>query len=240
MIDTFQHCKMLRQALLLCVAVLFLFSTTPASAQCANPSGVSGEFVYNTTHDLFQGCTPTGWVAFHQPPHAWAPPAGCPTIGNVCANGMIYAGDLNGNKLYIAANDAPTTLVWGPYPDAATGMALCADVPPHTGPGCDTGKENTQLLTAHPSVFPAADYCTALNAHGKSSGWYLPSRSELNVIYTNLKSGQPAGTFNLQNDYYWSSSESTNIWAWRQIMEFGWQNRPNKDNLHRVRCMWRE
>lgn len=236
----------LKASLFLC-ALFFtaLLSVSPASAQCANPTGVEGSLIYNTTHDKFQGCTPAGWVAFHgavgtPPPAA---PTGCPTIGNVCSNGVIYAGDLDGNKLYIAANDAPTTMEWDPdinWPPASnlTGMTLC--VSPFTVSTCRTGRENTAFLNSHIEDFPAAEYCSALNAHGYSAGWYLPSRNELGVVYTNLKSGQPSGTFNLLNAYYWSSSESDGMFAYRQDMGPGWQDAPNKDNLERVRCMWRQ
>lgn len=222
--------------------VVLLVLSNPANAQCLNPAGTSGTMIYNTTHDTFQGCTPTGWVAFHGAVTASVAPTGCPVIGNVCANGMIYAGDLSGNKLYIAANDAPTTMAWDPdlnWPPESnlTGMVVC-DTPFTTG-SCITGRENTTFLKNHPDSYPAAEYCSALSAHGNSGGWYLPSRAELNVAYVNLKSGQPAGTFNFLNAYYWSSSEFEGMFAYRQDMGPGWQDAPNKDNLERVRCMWR-
>lgn len=33
---------------------------------CANPTGEIGEVMYNTTDDVFQGCTAAGWVALHK------------------------------------------------------------------------------------------------------------------------------------------------------------------------------
>jgi hypothetical protein len=222
-----------------------LLFAQPVSAQCANPTGDVGAMIYNSTHDLFQGCGTSGWVAFHAslaapPPAA---PTGCPTIGNTCSNGVIYAGDLNGHKLYVAANDAPTTLHWDEVTDwppesNLTGMALCDT--PFSMPSCDTGRENTAFLNSHPDPFPAAEYCAALNAHGYSTGWYLPSRNELNVVYVNLKSGKPSGTLNFLNVNYWSSSEFEGMFAYRQDFGASWQDAPNKTNLERVRCMWRE
>lgn len=223
------------------VAVL-LFSA-PASAQCLNPAGTTGTMIYNTTHDVFQGCTSTGWTSFHAAVSASSAPTGCPAIGDVCSNGMIYAGELSGNKLYIAANDAPSTMEWDatvnwPPESNLTGMSLCDT--PFTDPSCINGRDNTAFLNAHPDTFPAAEYCASLNAHGYATGWYLPSRNELGVVYTNLKSGQPSGTFNLLNAHYWTSSESDGQFAYRQTMNQGWQDAPNKDNLERVRCMWRQ
>lgn len=248
MINIFQPYKtwMLRSILTLFFFAVPQIISLPAYAQCANPTGALGDIIYNTAHDVFQGCVPSGWVGFTQvdnPLSPPIPPSGCPTIGNVCSNGVIYAGDLNGNKLYIAANDAPTTLQWDssvnwPPESNLTGGPLCTS--PFTGTTCINGRDNTTFLNAHPDGdYPAAEYCAGLSAHGYAAGWYLPSRNELGVVYTNLKSGQPSGTFNLLNAYYWTSSESDGQFSYRQDMGPGWQDAPNKDNFERVRCMWR-
>lgn len=41
---------------------------TPAGGGggCSNPTGATGEIIYNSSEGLFQGCTPDGWFAFHQ------------------------------------------------------------------------------------------------------------------------------------------------------------------------------
>jgi len=50
------------------VFIFLLFSYSPqAFAQCVNPAGVPGEVQFNTSHDVFQGCTSRGWMAFHPP-----------------------------------------------------------------------------------------------------------------------------------------------------------------------------
>ena len=220
-------------------AILILSGSLPTAA-CTNPAGVPGDVVYNGTSNVFQGCTTQGWVAFHASSSSVTPPPqNCPAIGDTCTNGMIYAGDFNGSALYVAANDAPTTMAAGPYQDAATesGMGLCTS--PYTGGSCDNGRENTQVLVNLALSYPAAEYCAGLNAHGQSTGWYLPSMNELNMIYLNLKDGEPAGTFNFQNAYYWSSSENSRIWMIRQNFQYGWQDAPNNNQLERVRCVWR-
>ena len=54
-------------------------------------------------------------------------------------------------------------------------------------------------------------------------GWRLPTREELNLMYLNssLIKGFSA-------DYYWSSSEYVNYYAWAQSFSFGTQNSPSK------------
>jgi len=164
--------------------------------------------------------------------------SGCPEIGNVCANGMINAGNYNGTTIYVAAADAPTTLIWGP--NTTTGMGFCASAPYLYG-SCDDGRGNTKLVVGL-GTYPAAAYCASLNAHGYSTGWYLPSANELNVAYLNLKSGKAAGTLNFLDTYYWSSTENSATAAFYQDFTgaSGFQGNPTKASTSaRVRCMRR-
>lgn len=54
-----------RLHLLFCVAVMLtaLMAPSRAYALCANPSGVEGEIVYNTTHKIVQYCDNTNWIS---------------------------------------------------------------------------------------------------------------------------------------------------------------------------------
>ncbi len=182
------------------------------------------------------GLSQTGARTTTRPARCIRNESGCSALGDVCADGTIYAGNYNGTQIYIADTDAPTTLAWGPT--GATGMGYC-DTAPYLGGSCDRGRENTQLLAGLAGTYAAADYCAALNAHGYSTGWYLPSFNELNVAYLNLKAGQPAGTFNFQNAYYWSSTEASSSAAGYQDFNAGFQGNPTKTNAYRVRCMRR-
>lgn len=237
----------MRFLFLLLSAAFILFCGNPSFA-CTNPVGAPGDMMYNATHNIFQGCTDKGWMAFHAPaatPPIPTTPQNCPNAGDVCTNGMIYAGMFSGNRIYAAANDAPTTLAWGPYQDAVTetGMGLCTT--PYTSGSCNTGRENTQILIGLPLSYPAAEYCAALSAHGQSTGWYLPSRNELGLIYDNLRDGRDAPaddpTYNFHQGVYWSSSENSRIFAFRQhfTQNTGWQDAPNNNNPGYVRCVWR-
>lgn len=174
--------------------------------------------MFNGPYNVFQGCTlSSGWVAFHAP----AIPLDCQNIGDVChTDGTIYAGEFNGNKLYIAADDSPTRREWGPNPSTST-MGFCSSAAFAGGGSCDTGLLNTQILKGRPISFPAAEYCADLDAHGYNSGWYLPSRNELNVIFENLKKDEPAGIHNLRSDHYWSSTERNTNTAWAQHLGNG-------------------
>ncbi len=103
----------------LVVCGMFMGVPYPAQAQaCTNPSGAEGDVIYNSSFDVFQGCAPTGWKAFHEPLVVPPPtgPTGCPNVGNVCTGsnaGIIYAGEYLGNKLYVTGTDAPGTVVTG-------------------------------------------------------------------------------------------------------------------------------
>ena len=63
---------------------------------------------------------------------------------------------------------------------------------------------------------------------------YLPARNELSVIYTNKSA---IGNFNSGLQFYWSSSEAgTNIDAWRQAFNDGYQYTKTKSSSYNVRC----
>ena len=50
-------------------------------------------------------------------------------------------------------------------------------------------------------------------------GWRLPTKDELNILYENK---DKIGGF--ANEYYWSSTESDNNYAWFQDLEYGSQH----------------
>lgn len=59
----------------------------------------------------------------------------------------------------------------------------------------------------------AIAYCDSLNIGGKT-GWRLPNKAELNEIY------QSENDF-VHGDYYWSSTELTDMCAWDQSFSDG-------------------
>jgi hypothetical protein len=95
-----------------------------------------------------------------------------------------------------------------------------------TGTDIGTGAANTAALTAsdHGHPHPAAQAC-ADYSYGGYDDWFLPSKDELNLMYTNLKA-QGLGGFS--DDLYWSSSEHGGDYAWFQSFDNGRQFNSNK------------
>lgn len=76
--------------------------------------------------------------------------------------------------------------------------------------------------------------CRAMNINGLT-GWRLPSKDELNLMYTNLRA---KGLGNFQNAWYWSSSESITNHAWSQNFSDGREDylKVNADCVRAVRA----
>ena len=112
--------------------------------------------------------------------------------------------------------------------------------------GTDTsigsGKENTRLIVKHLNAMGesnrAAQGCAALNVNGFSD-WFLPSKDELNLMYTNL-SKKGLGGFKIvtrdNSNMYWSSSQASTNGAWNQGFSGGAQLRITKTHVHSVRA----
>jgi hypothetical protein len=97
--------------------------------------------------------------------------------------------------------------------------------------GIGSGKRNTELiieaLNRKSESGKAAQLCKAYILNGFSD-WFLPSKDELNLIYTNLKQNSLGG---FAREWYWSSSQG-DYSAWGQRFNDGYQdtnatNRPN-------------
>lgn len=109
------------------------------------------------------------------------------------------AGALHG---LIATASDQTWSVWG-----CEGIELSgAD-----GTAIGTGNQNTiDIIAGCATAGIAARVCGDLSSGGYSD-WYLPSKTELNKLYTNRA---VIGGFTAT--YYWSSSEATNNHAWME------------------------
>ncbi|MDR3355927.1 MAG: DUF1566 domain-containing protein [Spirochaetaceae bacterium] len=69
---------------------------------------------------------------------------------------------------------------------------------------------------------------------GGYSDWHLPTRSELDFVYKNLRAKNIGG---LGNDWYWSSSEYSNVSAWGQNFSDGKQYDYFKNSALSVRAV---
>ncbi len=129
--------------------------------------------------------------------------------------------------LEAAPSDQSPKLEWGCYGEAISG----AD-----GTAVGTGEQNTiDIETGCTTPGTAADICANLSLSGYSD-WFLPSKDELNLMYTNLKLFGVGGFADI---LYWSSSEFYPLYlnAWVQSFGSGTQFNNTKNINYQVRAV---
>ena len=106
---------------------------------------------------------------------------------------------------------------------------------PGTSTAIGTGSANTDLIIAQNGAGTtyAAGLARAYTGGGKSD-WFLPSKDEINLMYTQLKAFS-VGSFT--TNYYWSSSEATAASAWEHYFSSGSQSSYTKGGQHDVRAV---
>lgn len=108
------------------------------------------------------------------------------------------------------------------------------------GDGLYAGAMNTAMIVAtqmadNQSGSFAAKVCAdySVTVGGVTYGdWYLPSKYELNLLYL-----QKIAVGGFASAYYWSSTESSNLFAWLQGFGFGTQGNSSKGDSYRVRAV---
>lgn len=172
-----------------------------------------------------------------------APPPPPPTqinIGDSYGGGIVFYVDASGQHgLTCSAFDlaiAPWDLT--PFDvNNPTGYNPVAVGGTNTSIG--SGSQNTNNIVG---ALGGGNYAASIARNfsgGVNTDWYLPSRDELNLIYQNLKvpglssfpgSGSP--------NYYWSSSEISNLGAWCQNFDSGEEfNGAYKNNQMAIRAV---
>lgn len=143
--------------------------------------------------------------------------------GKIYADGFIfYLNTDNGKGLVAATENQSAAAVWGCERTDIMDLINVTDVPngPETivGTRIFDGMPNTNAILAAcvPNDGIAAKLCRDLGEE-----WFLPSRGELNLMYTNLHKN---GHGDFAPDFYWSSTENTSISAWKQNFTDGDQN----------------
>ena len=149
-----------------------------------------------------------------------APPS---TIGKTGpAGGLIFydKGSYSDGWQYLEAAPASTEWTgkqWGSYKTKIGG----------TGTGIGTGQSNTTTivtwLNSQGEAGKATQFCDALVVENNGvtySDWFLPSKVELNLMYENL---HLEGVGSFAGNYYWSSSEYDDYFAWSQYFYDGTQ-----------------
>ncbi|MCL2511194.1 MAG: Ig-like domain-containing protein [Bacteroidales bacterium] len=150
------------------------------------------------------------------------------SIGDYYQGGIVFYIDATGKHGLIAApQDQSTGTPWWNGSYIVTGA---------TGTAIGTGRSNTtRIIQVQGEGGYAAKLCDDLVLNGYTD-WFLPSKDELNLLYQNkdLIGGFATGSY----DYYWSSSESSNINAWSQNFTTGNQySGNNKNYTYRVRAV---
>jgi hypothetical protein len=127
--------------------------------------------------------------------------------------------------LEAAPADQGTEAVWSDPKTKVTGAS---------GIELGTGYTNTaKIIKAHGGSAEAAKLCANYRGGGMAD-WYLPSKKELALMFTNLKT-QNIGDF--ADKEYWSSSESDEAYAWYQGFADGAVDSNTKTNRLRVRAV---
>ena len=103
----------------------------------------------------------------------------------------------------------------------------------NTSTAVGKGKSNTESIVKRlgTGTYYAAKACSDYTYNGYDD-WFLPSKDELNLMYTNLCND---GLGNFRNSYYWSSSEYSSGSAWKQYFSSGFQDSSYRDNFYYVR-----
>ena len=152
------------------------------------------------------------------------------SVGDFAQGGIVFWVDATGEHGLVCAKvDQSTGIRWyaGTYGDTQA-----------KGDGIYAGKANTtiiisaQVAIGDDNVTYAARMCNELQIteSGITYGdWYLPSKFELNLMYTNRSTinatatANTGGNFN-SNGFYWSSTEHDNDNAWWQLFNGGLQD----------------
>ncbi|MDR3302273.1 MAG: DUF1566 domain-containing protein [Spirochaetaceae bacterium] len=152
-----------------------------------------------------------------------------PVGGRGPAGGWIFydKGEFSDGWRYLEAApvDISVTAAWGAYPDGVPGTAT----------GIGAGKANTQIIvTKYPTPSNYAANCCDAYVYGLFDDWFLPSKDELNLMWTNLKR---LDLVPFNGISYWSSSQSNTYFSWYQLFNTGYQGYGAKDGTGSIRAV---
>jgi hypothetical protein len=150
----------------------------------------------------------------------------------VQASGTFACGAaLSSTCKYLEAAPTSGTAAWTDATYAWSGNTSEAVGAAAQGTAIGTGYKNTQAMVTQSSTADRAGTKTrAYRGPNSLSDWYLPSQDELNQMYVNRSA---IGGFS--TDFYLSSSEFVDIYAWGQFFDTGIQFFGNKDYALYVR-----
>lgn len=216
-------------------------------------SGLAGSIRFNSATSCAEYCNGSAWTC-PASGSACGGPADCPTIGNVCSDGSVFAGCTTptDTPMFTTRCDAGQT-----YSGSCTGTRITrnwnnGNVSGYTNgtTSLTAGEASTTTLIATDSdsvtggtqAHLAAAYCDALSIHSKTD-WYLPSHAELYLMWVQQS---PVGTYTIGNfiaDMFWSSTEvngdNTSAWAFDFTTGINLLNDRTKDDANYIRCVRR-
>ena len=158
------------------------------------------------------------------------------SIGDVVNGGVVFWIDSTGQHGLVAAfSDVATSVEWGCY---GTDLPNVPNVsynggnPSGLGAEIGDGFNNTNNILKDCPTAPAA-----LAARSYGPDWFLPSAKELNQMYINKTTLEGVSGFTAFSNFYWSSTEIDNDFAWVQNFNDGLQYYPSKDYTTNVRAV---
>lgn len=158
------------------------------------------------------------------------------SIGDVVNGGVVFWLDSTGQHgLVVAMSDVATSVQWGCY---ETDLPNVSNIPYNNGVPAGLGAEigdgfnNTNDILNDCPTAPAA-----LAARSYGPDWFLPSAKELNQMYINKTTLEGVSGFTAFSNYYWSSSEFDNEYAWFQNFNYGNQDYGPKTDTNFVRAV---
>ena len=149
------------------------------------------------------------------------------------AGGLIFYDNgsysLGWRYLEAAPSDQSTLASWGCY-----GVSISGSTSTALGSGMSN---TTSIVTACASAGIAAKICDQLSLNGYSD-WFLPSYTELNKMYINLRQANLGG---FSNTYYWSSTQISSTLAYIELFNLGTGGfyQGGKSSSYRVRAIRR-
>jgi hypothetical protein len=163
-------------------------------------------------------------------------------VGDFAQGGIVFWVDETGQHgLVCAKEDQSIGVRW---------YAGTYGVTRATGDGPFSGELNTSIIISSQVSIgdDGADYAAQIcndlqiTESGKTYGdWYLPSKEELNLMYQNkatidATAGANGGS-SFASAYYWSSTETSNGYAWGQLFDSGFQSSLSKLSTYYVRAI---
>ena len=155
-------------------------------------------------------------------------------IGDIVNGGVVFWLDSTGQHgLVVAFSDVATSVEWGCIgTDLPNVPNVGGDPPIGLGAEIGDGFNNTNNILKDCPTAPAA-----LAARSLGPDWFLPSAKELNQIYINKTTLEGVSGFTSFSDFYWSSTEGGNNFAWLQDFGDGGQGVDGKYYTGDVRAV---